>query len=366
MKYFRIITVNMLYLIRIFLSSTYIKFGIDADRKFFGGTIEKNAGPYRRNLINYKIFGNSNFLPAKMIVQSNWPSLPNKIIIKSKILKRNYFYIQNGWYYPAWYEGSLASIKRKNEIFHLLASDSRAAIYQSQFCLKTHQHLGERGYINNFVNIPQNKTHVILNPCPDLDRLNENTINKNIYTVMSLSTTPHTYEHQIIPALFAIHLLNDKTEHNFILSILGYIDSIKKDHVIKKVINDLNLENSVRIYPRIGKNELMQIYDKQHIAYHLRYKDSSPNSVLERIALGIPHIFSNSGGTPELVGQGGIPIDVKDSWEHQVPVDYKDLVKGTLEVINNYLSFRELTLEQRNKLSLKNYKKNYNRVFNEF
>ena len=47
------------------------------------------------------------------------------------------------------------------------------------------------------------------------------------------------------------------------------------------------------------------------MALHLTNKDSCPNAVLERMSLSIGHVYSNSGGTPELIRDSGIGLDTQ-------------------------------------------------------
>ncbi len=53
----------------------------------------------------------------------------------------------------------------------------------------------------------------------------------------------------------------------------------------------------------------------------LTFNDSCPNAVIEAMACGLPILFNDSGGTPELVGPAaGVALAVKPGWERvQIP-----------------------------------------------
>lgn len=48
-----------------------------------------------------------------------------------------------------------------------------------------------------------------------------------------------------------------------------------------------------------------------HVSLHLAENDPCPNVVLESLASGLPVLYKDSGGTPELVGDGGLPVTVE-------------------------------------------------------
>ena len=111
----------------------------------------------------------------------------------------------------------------------------------------------------------------------------------------------------------------------------------------------------VFVGPYQTKN-FQSILEDIDIALHLKYKDPCPNAVIEKIKLGIPHIYSNSGGTPELVRNSGLPLTVKDCWDRQVPVNVDDLCKNIVEMSNNIGIFKELTFQH----AQKNFRLNKN------
>ena len=100
-------------------------------------------------------------------------------------------------------------------------------------------------------------------------------------------------------------------------------------------------------------------------ALHLKYKDPCPNAVVERIKLGILHIFSNSGGTPEIVKDAGLPINVKNTWAKQVPVNYKILVKKILKIINKKKVLRKKLIKRSHELSYEKYIEEHRKIFSQ-
>lgn len=74
---------------------------------------------------------------------------------------------------------------------------------------------------------------------------------------------------------------------------------------------------------------LYKIYD---IFLDCKVNDPCPNSVLEAMACGLPVIYHNSGGTPELVGDAGVPL---------LSLAKPDIIKAIVEVIGDYAGYSE-------------------------
>lgn len=78
-----------------------------------------------------------------------------------------------------------------------------------------------------------------------------------------------------------------------------------------------------------------------HILLHTKCNDPCPGLVLEGMACGLPVVYSNSGGTPELVGaEGGIGVDSDVSWERHTPPDPALLAEAVREVAAGLADYR--------------------------
>lgn len=63
--------------------------------------------------------------------------------------------------------------------------------------------------------------------------------------------------------------------------------------------------------PPMRQEELADHYKKCDIFLHAARDDPCPNVVLEALSSGLPVIYHNSGGTPEIAGNYGIPLPVE-------------------------------------------------------
>ncbi len=130
-----------------------------------------------------------------------------------------------------------------------------------------------------------------------------------------------------------------------------------------KIYKRLCDKKLVYFFGRYKHKNLHGILKDINLAIHLKYKDPCPNAVIEKLQYGIPHIYSNSGGTPELVEKSGLPINVKDDWYRMVGVDYKVLSIKIIKLIKNYNKFRKQALIQGNKFKLSNYILIHRKIF---
>ena len=77
-------------------------------------------------------------------------------------------------------------------------------------------------------------------------------------------------------------------------------------------IKDRNWKN-VHILGKKGPNEIISIMKACQYQMHLCQIDSCPNAVVEGLACGLNILCTNLGGTPELVKNNGVVINV-DKW----------------------------------------------------
>jgi glycosyltransferase involved in cell wall biosynthesis len=83
----------------------------------------------------------------------------------------------------------------------------------------------------------------------------------------------------------------------------------------------------------------INIFDR----FALKYMDTCPNIVIEAMAMGLPIIYSKSGGTPEIVGEhAGVGITIQEDWD-KIPYapDPKDIFEAMNKVLDNRVGYSE-------------------------
>lgn len=97
--------------------------------------------------------------------------------------------------------------------------------------------------------------------------------------------------------------------------------------------------NKINHIPPMPSEDLAQVLKQHDIYITASENDPCSNALLEALSCGLPALYLNSGGHPELVGMGGLPFEGVD-----------DVLPQLNALVNNYESFKNLivvpTMEQ--------------------
>ena len=290
-------------------------------RPFFGWIGRHANGPGNRTKHMIEAFGNYYINPNLAYAQSSW-SMEHLESTVTRAVRRNVPIVmnQNGWYYPAWYPGDW---KLANKQLLQAHQRSNRVIFQSHFCVEAMSALTgvmphQPVVLHNAVNVPTGN-FTVRNPSRP---------------ILWLSGAFHRdADHILLPALEAIEILSQEMkEDSPLLKIAGYFDQgALKSEWYGKVQSKLISLVSRRRCLWLGKyaaSELPGLIEDVSLGLHLTSKDSCPNAVLERMALGVGHIYAKSGGTPELIGEAGIGVNSPLDWNRQTPVNVDELVEA--------------------------------------
>ena len=108
----------------------------------------------------------------------------------------------------------------------------------------------------------------------------------------------------------------------------------------EELVGKLRLEDRVELVGRYAQRDAPDLYRRAHVLLHPKVGDPCPNVVLEALACGVPVVHSASGGTPELVGDGGIGVASATSWEEDMPPAPGALAEAITDVLADFDGYR--------------------------
>ena len=334
-------------------------FGTAAPKPFFGIVRNMVGGPAVRTRRMIAEFGNALFAPNLVYAQSGWNSAELQGAIAFRAADHApLVFNQNGWYYPGWYSGDW---RTANAALVKVQQAADVVVFQSKFCRDAGLAL---------TGSAPAKSEVLYNAVPHFAAVTKargsSTGGPTIW--LSAVFTPDT-EHILTPAIAALAILRKRIDPRIAprLLLCGRIDPQTRAapwfHTVERVLARLEAEGACEWIGQYAPGDLPQLLARADIALHLRYKDCCPNAVIERMMTGLPHVYSNSGGTPELVGAAGIGLDVGDTWERQVPVDATALADAIDEALARRAVLADAAIEESRRFDWGHYIARHREIF---
>ncbi len=258
------------------------------------------------------------------MVSSQPPEGAEHIANTAKKIGAHFAWNQNGVAYPGWYGWRW---KERNQRMAKTLHMADHVFYQSEFC--------------------QMAADEFLGPCKSESEILYNPVNTEIFTPATPSPNElilllagNQYQHyRLKNALETLALVKKQYPEAKIL-ITGKLNWLPDQQETRRMaqewIDQLGIANSVTFYGPYNQSEAPKIFQSAHILLHTRYNDPCPTVVLEALASGLPVVYSNSGGTPELVGpDAGIGIDTQLNWEKEQPPSPDALADAVLKIVAN-------------------------------
>ena len=262
------------------------------------------------------------------LVSSACPPMAEEWVRWAKSRGVKIIWNQDGVAYPAW---AKYHWKKVNEQFNRMLNLADYVIYQSEFCRKSADlFLGS-------VKVPWE----IIHNCVDLNIFSPQPQIPSLYPWLLLAAGTHQQPERVWIILECLKILKERGK-NVRLILAGKMDWPSGEQQLRKYIQVLGLGDLINRITFFSQVQAPEIYRKAHLCIHPKYKDPCPTVVIEAMACGLPIIGSNSGGLPELVGeQGGILLDVPDSWEKMYYPNPNDMADAVERLFTDLFEWRK-------------------------
>lgn len=253
-------------------------------------------------------------------VLSNAPYLPTSALKNFKNRGIPMVHNQNGVFYQAWYAGDWhAQNATMARSYHL----ADHVFYQSAFCQTA---------ANKFLGQREGAGEILYNAVdtslfsPDLNRARDSSVFRFLITGKIDDHLFYRLESTIRGLALARKQGLDAT-----LEIAGWIgDNARR--ATQELAKDLNVETAVVLSGPYRQEEAPAVYQRADAYVMTKHNDPCPNTVLEAMASGLPTLYSNTGGVPELVAACGVPLACEESWEVPKVPEANAIAEGMLKI----------------------------------
>ena len=285
---------------------------------------------------------------------SNAPYLPKWALW---ILKERHIPIvsnQNGVFYKAWYGGDW---QEENARMGLAYHSADWIFYQSEFC---------RRAAERFLGIRCGLGEVLYNAIDTKRFIPRQSVleSRSPYTFLVTGKIGNHLAYRLENTLYALRCARTDGLDARLL-VAGWIEEGARRSV-DKLAQQLGLDAMVTYLGPYTQSQAPKIYQSADAYVMTKHNDPCPNTVLEAMACGLPVLYSNSGGVPELVGDAaGVAVSCLEDWEQvQVP-DPERLGEGMMLIAKNHAEYslqaRQMAVQR---FDINHWIKRHRTVFN--
>jgi glycosyltransferase involved in cell wall biosynthesis len=228
---------------------------------------------------------------------------------------------QNGVGYPAWAADDWQQV---NHPMQLVMRQADYVFYQSEFCKLS---------ADRFLGAGPDAWEILYNPV-DTNYFRPPASHPGGLVLLSAGTTQSFYRFEAAVRTLAALCQRGVDAKLIVAGRLTWTD----DHA--KMLQDahaltsgLGVSDRVELLPHYSRAQAPAIFQLAHLLLHTQANDACPMVVLEAMASGLPVVYANSGGVPELVGgEAGVGVPNLTDWERIVPPDPVSLAEAVLKV----------------------------------
>ena len=261
-------------------------------------------------------------------VLSNAPYLPPSALRRLKDKGVPIVSNQNGVFYPAWYGGDWqAENRRMAEPYHL----ADYVFHQSEFCRRSAE---------KFLGARQGDGEVLYNAVDTwrFTPLEKERPDGDSFTFL---VAGKVQAHQAYRIEATVRGLSEARIQGLDarLMVAGVIDPSARDSAMA-VAQSLGLGGCVNFGGPYSQHQAPALFAAAHAYVMTNHNDACPSSVIEAMSCGLPVLYANSGGVPELVGEEcGVSLETGESWEEQRVPSAQAVGEGMLRIAGNRQAF---------------------------
>lgn len=253
---------------------------------------------------------------------SNAPYLPDFALRLLKARRIPIIHNQNGVFYKAWYAGDWEAQNRRMALAYHAAD---WVFYQSEFC---------RESANKFLGARNGPGEVLYNAvdtrryAPTVDGPKKG-VDGFVFLITG-KIGDHLY-YRLESTIAGLKTARD-SGLDARLTIAGWVgDRARKQ--AEHLAAEMGIADAVRFTGSYTQEQAPDIYRGADAYVMTKHNDPCPNTVLEAMASGLPVLYSESGGVPELVGDAaGIALPCPSDWDAPHAPTADEVGRGMLSI----------------------------------
>jgi glycosyltransferase involved in cell wall biosynthesis len=286
---------------------------------------------------------------------SNAPYLNQVAVRAIKRKKIPLIVNQNGIFYPGWYSGDWRAMNKKMSIIYHHAD---YVFWQSTFC---------KIAANQFLGFRQGPGEVLFNAV-DTKIFVPKLCQNRPFTFLVAGNFSDDVGYRIFNAIDGFRLARENGLQAKLL-IAGRVSARLKKAIDEYAQRCDGTYQNISFLGQYEQKNAPSLYIQADAFIMTKYNDSCPNTVIEAMSSGLPVIYSDSGGVPEIVGvKAGVALSVPQGWDavNHIP-GVNDLAAAMIYVSKNHA---EMSLAARkraiNEFELANWLERHNEIFHHF
>ncbi len=289
---------------------------------FYGGAYAGDAGgPLIKLRMLSERFPEARLGYSLLYILSNAIYVPDAILKAVRRMGVPIVLNQNGVFYPSWFPEGW---ERENARMAAVHADATHVLYQSEFC---------RRAAERFLGARQGPSEILYNAV-DVDRFfpAQKADAAKPFTFLLTGKIVTVAGYRLAAAVETIAYAR-RGGLDVGLSVAGLVDpGVEKQ--ARALADRLNVAEHVTWLGPYRWTDAPALYRSADAYLMTKHNDPCPNVVLEALASGLPVLYLNSGGVPELVGtQAGVGISIPESFEHIPALDPKEFAQGMARII---------------------------------
>jgi glycosyltransferase involved in cell wall biosynthesis len=262
---------------------------------------------------------------------SNTPYLPAFALAALKRARVPIVYNQNGVFYQAWYAGDWQAQNRRMALAYHAAD---WVFYQSEFC---------RQSANRFLGPRTGAGEVLYNaidtavfaPAPP-----GRSQGSRPFTFLVTGKIGDHLGYRLESTIAGLKIARDAGLDARLL-IAGQIGGGARRQA-GQLAGELGLQDCVEFAGPYTQESAPALYCSADAYVMTKHNDPCPNTVLEALAVGLPVLYSDSGGVPELVGSdAGIALPCEQGWDRPYAPAAADIGHGMLRIAEHHAGYAE-------------------------